>query len=150
MKINKHMTNYIEEIDSILHKAVTEKTFTLEIVEQIKELRKLPELVTEQNTKILELEKKNSDQHNIIAKLELDEANIKAREKAVAEKERAIELKEIEFKWKDNLLNEYKNVMTLVFRNQTIRQNKFGSVPVEVNGYVQSQSINETTETTID
>lgn len=144
------MENYKKEIDDILHKAVTEKTFTLEIVEQIKELRKLPELVEQKDDQIASLNK-------LVQELTLDKntllnqkTNVEVKEKTLNEKERALELKEVEFRWKDNLLSEYKNMMSLVFRNQTIRQNKFGSVPIERNGYIESSSMTENTETIID
>jgi predicted RNase H-like nuclease (RuvC/YqgF family) len=140
--------NYKEQIDHIIETALTEKTFTFEIIDEIKKLKELPPIVEELNKKVNELNSEKEQLKSELDTLKLMTESVKKREQDVLVKERTLELKEVENIWKDNLLNEYKNMMSLVFRNTTIRENKFGTVPVERNGYVESASTNENTDRT--
>jgi hypothetical protein len=110
----------------------------------------LPEIVEQKDDQIASLNKLVQDLTLDKNTLLNQKTNVEEKEKTLNKKEQLLELKEVEFKWKDNLFNEYKNMMSLIFRNQTIRQNKFGSVPLERNGYIETASMTENTETVID
>ena len=143
-------TDYTQQINNLIETVLTEKTFNLEIVEKIKELRELPAKVKELEEKEFELRSKLADVKKENEVLNLSASKVKERETAVVIKERELELKGVEMKWKDYLLDEYKSMMQMVFRNTTIRENRLGSVPVESNGYINTHPTNETIDRTAD
>lgn len=133
------MTNYNQEIDSIVEKAVTEKTFSLEIVDQIKQLKELPEKLEKAEERISELTKKNTElttnNNTLVAKAD----DVTNRELAVIQVEKKQEITNVENKWKEKMLYEYKEMMSLVFRNQAIKKSTCGVMPVSNvnNGYTE-------------
>ena len=135
--------DYKKDIDLIIEKALTEKTFTLEIIDEIKKLRELPDALEKAKTQIDVLLEEKTELLTKVGVFQAKEDEVKTREATLVKREREQELKEVEFKWKDYLLADYKNMMSLVFRNTTIRESRLGSVPVESNGYIQTQSTSE-------
>jgi uncharacterized protein (DUF3084 family) len=146
--------NYQQDINNIIEKALTEKTFTLEIIDEIKKLRELPEKLEQASVQIDSLLKERAELQALNSTLSSQKSNVEEREKAVALKERELEIKEIKSTFAETRLNDYKSMFDLVFRNTQVRENiyKSGTVPVESGGYVSdrntSSSVNvERTET---
>lgn len=143
------MTNYNQEVDSIVEKAVTEKTFSLEIIDQIKKLKELPKKLEEADERIEILTKENArltvDNTALVKKAD----DVVRREKAVAEKEQEQKIIDERNKGIVTRLQDNKDMMTLIFRNTTIRENRFGIVPIADNsGYFQQQSTSSNVDKT--
>jgi len=129
--------DYNKEINSIIERALTEKTFNLEIIEEIKKLRELPGMIEEANKRIEVLVKENTEIFSQLNVFKGKEADLVKREEEITKRERAQELTDVKNQSKDLILKEYKDVMNLVFRNTTVRENIYSNKQVQVsnNGY---------------
>ena len=139
--------NYQTDIIDILDKALVEKTFDLEIVTKIKQLK--DEHVTALE-RIKELEKERASYINIQSDLNRDlqqqkEALLvwRSKEKAIEEAEKGAEKLKYELQFQKDRGNEIKEMFMHVFRNPTIMRSKMTNVPVSQNGYISNQSGSE-------
>lgn len=141
--------DYNKEINTIIERALTEKTFNLEIIEEIKKLRELPEKLEEANKQLETIRLTNSTLTKELSELKNREIDVTAREKVIAEKEIEQRITDEKNKSKDIILKEYKDVMSLVFRNTTVRENLYNNKMVyhQSGGYPnqfnESESINK-------
>ena len=150
------MNTHSQKIDDIISEVITEKTFSLEIVEKIKSLRDdFGKEVTKNET----LEKTNADlisaNNNLgtqVSKLTAEVQTFKVRETSIAEKEKMLEKNEYELIFQKQRAEEIKQLFGIVFKNPTIRETVYrnSTVPVANNGYVQSMSGSENENKTVE
>lgn len=137
--------DYTKDINNIIEKVLTEKTFNLEIVEEIKKLREMPEKLAEADEQIKALTTKNQELNTEVIQMRAKAEEVNQREIDVEKREREQTIKDVENKAKDTLLKEYKDVMSLVFRNTTVRENLYNSKSVyrESGGYANQYNESE-------
>ena len=144
----------IKKIEEILDQALTEKTFSLDIINKIKELKdgfeaasKLTDslnLQLDDTRKTLDATRKDKD----VLALKLNAYENREKDIITKEKELAKNLYELDFQKKR--ADELKELVSLVFRNPRIVSSKSTSVPVAQNGYVSNQSGSEFETKTIE
>ena len=145
--------NYKDKIEEVITQALTEKTFSLEIIEKIKSLKdgfesaqeniKIQNLALESSNKTIEdLRLKNSE---LSTKVKLFED----REIAIASKEKVLEKTEYQLTFQTQRANEIKELFGTVFKNPTLQRSVFGTIPVMENGYLQQRNSNSTETETI-
>ena len=126
---------YTEKIQSIVEEALTEKTFSLEIITKIKalkddfdgvslELKLNKEALVQSNKFNTELMAKNEV-------LNTQNAGYKSREEALALKEKGAEKKEYELTYQTKRADEIKELFQIVFKNPVMQESvmKNGNVP---------------------
>ena len=131
--------DYKDKISDIVEEALTEKTFSLEIVTKIKTLKddfeKLTVTNEGQGRRITDLEMENKSIHAINEKLLAENNAYKAREDELEKKEKAADkvIYELEFQKKRG--DEIKELFGVVFKNPVVRETAYknGSVPVPGN-----------------
>lgn len=140
--------DYQVKIDEILTQAVTEKTFSLEIIEKIKSLRDAVNVMEVQS----KLDKKTTDDLNktlmdvrgnysdISIKLEA----YKKRETELATKEKVAERQDYALQFQKARADEIKEMFMHVFRNPTIVRSASHNrnTPIASNGYVSTWNEN--------
>jgi DNA gyrase/topoisomerase IV subunit A len=135
--------DYQKDIIDILDKALVEKTFDLEIVSKIKQLKdehvNALKSIESLSKQIVDKDKLYSD-----VRAELDKAlklneEYRAREREISKAEREAEKKDLEMKFQKERGNEIKEMFMHVFRNPSIVRNKTMNIPVASNGYVSTQ-----------
>lgn len=120
--------DYKEKIDGIINEAITEKSFSLEIIERIKSLRdgfETAQKRIEDLEKSLGLYQKSdtelrTEKKNLIIKVDAFEQ----REKSIGEKEAKLAMTEYELKFQKERAQEIKELFSAVFRNPVILRNK--------------------------
>lgn len=146
--------NYQEKISTIVEEALTEKTFSLEIITKIKALKDVFESVTNQN---VELEKQVTFFQGANATLSTENTKViaqneayKSREVELAKKEKEADKKEYELAFQTKRGNEIKELFGIVFKNPTtqsmILRNTSGQ---DLNGNYRSGNENETVTKTV-
>jgi NADH dehydrogenase/NADH:ubiquinone oxidoreductase subunit G len=149
------MSNSNDLLDAI-NRAVEGKVFSVEVLQNIAELRKS---VDEQAAKIKQfadtetlLRAENNALKDRVTALKTAENSVIEREKKVAvqELEQALLAKETELT--KTFKNELKEVVMAAFKNPTIKQEMFGneSQPGANGGYPQTLPVNKVTTTTQD
>jgi len=117
------MENYKIKIEEVLTQALTEKTFSLEIIEKIKSLKdgfEASQLLLKTNTEVID----NLNKQIIILRKDQESLNeYKKRESEIKDKENSLAKKDYELEFQKNRANEIKELMTIVFRNPTILEN---------------------------
>ncbi len=117
------MENYKTKIEEVLTQALTEKTFSLEIIEKIKSLKDGFEtsqlLIKNKDEQIVELKKTEVAYNEVCKKLE----EYRTREKEIKDKETALEKTLYELDFERKRANELKEVMMIAFRNPTLMEN---------------------------
>jgi len=140
------MEKYQQKIDEVLTQALTEKTFSLEIIEKIKSLKDGFEantkLVDELSERLKFTTKQNEELRTTISDTnsKLD-AYIK-RESEIKTKEIALDKTNYELDFQKNRANEIKELMMIVFKNPVVRSNVYR------NGNNGNDYVNETVSTT--
>lgn len=117
------MENYKTKIEEVLTQALTEKTFSLEIIEKIKSLKDGFEanqlLIKNKDEQIVELKKIEVAYNEVCKKLE----EYRKRENEIKDKENALAKTNYELEFQKNRANELKEVMMIAFRNPTLMEN---------------------------
>lgn len=141
--------DYKKTIEEVLMTAVTEKTFSLEIIEKIKSLKDgfdksqdiikdLRKLIDNRN-EMLDVFEKDRDA------LALKVASYEARESDIATKEKTFEKNTYELSFQKSRADEIKDLFKIVFRNPTVQSSVFESGNDGKGNYVNSNK-NTTTE----
>ena len=139
--------DYIEKINEVIESALTERTFSLEIIQKIKEIRE--ELAEFRETdkdqreriasQIVSIDSLNAELSDFKAKeteLKLMEVDLLKRGRIIFEKETRAEFQ----KEKADLIERLFNT---VFRNAEIRKDIFKTAHITNNGYSSTQPDNE-------
>lgn len=122
---------YIEKIEEVLTQALTEKTFSLEIIEKIKSLKDgfeaSEKLVDELQTRLEFITKQNIEiQGNLNTTTEKLNKYIE-REKIISEKEASLAKTNYELEFQTKRANEIKELMMIVFKNPVVRSSTFNN-----------------------
>jgi hypothetical protein len=150
--VMQNQNDLIEAINS----AVEAKVFSVEVLQNIAELRKS---VTEQVARLetyskneIELRSKCGALQDRVDAYARNEEAVSKREKDVASKELAQALMAKENELIKGFKSELKEVVMAAFKNPVIKQEMFGSEsqPGQNGGYPQSVPVNKTTTTTHD
>lgn len=121
--------DYQTQIEEVLTQAITEKTFSLEIIEKIKSLKDGFEankkLVDSLNERIESLVTNNKQ-----LSFDLNNARIKLdtylkREEEILKKEKELDRNNYELQFQKNRANEIKELMMIVFKNPIVRKSTF-------------------------
>jgi organic radical activating enzyme len=152
MKENK--IEYKKQIEEIIETALTEKTFSLEIIEKIKSLRDGFAEAIEKNKELEEDLRKLRAEHSVTVeklsktKLTLEECQIREAELVKREKEQ--DKKDYELEFQKKRAEEVKELFGIVFRNPTLKESvyKNTTVPISQNGYIQSATGSESEQKT--
>ena len=150
------MNEFQQKIEEIVSQAVTEKTFSLEIIEKIRSLKETSDAEikkTEQLTKINnEIVIRNDNLSREVRELTKKLTDFETRETEIAVKEKQLDRKDYELTFQINRANEIKELFSIVFKNPIIKEiaHRNSNVPVAVNGYVQQQSGSENEEKIIE
>ena len=150
------MNEFQQKIEEIVSQAVTEKTFSLEIIEKIRSLKETSDAEikkTEQLTKINdEIRIRNVNLDSEVRELTKKLTDFETRETEIAVKEKQLDRKDYELTFQINRANEIKELFSIVFKNPIIKEiaHRNSNVPVAVNGYVQQQSGSENEEKIIE
>lgn len=151
--------DYRKKIDEVIDQALTEKTFSLEIIEKIKSLRDGFQTALE---KIDILEKNGIHDAKIIIDLRQDKEaltkkvnDFTSREGALAEKEKQQDKSAYELDFQRKRAEEIKELVSLVFRNSILKETSWKSQNIPVpngSGYhnMANGSENETKESKIE
>lgn len=129
--IGEYMEKYQEKIEEVLTQALTEKTFSLEIIEKIKslkdgfqanellleELHKRLEFVTKENVELKDNLSKTTDKLNKYIE----------REETIKTKESNQKKTEYELEFQKARANEIKELMMIVFKNPVVRSSTFNN-----------------------
>ncbi len=146
--------DYKKEIDAIIETALAEKTFNLDIIDEIKKLKDLAvELeevradLTEKNTLVSNLRDELADQKSALETSEGELASLREREEKLREKELRAE-------FADTRLADYKEMVGLVFRNPVLKEQTFrhSNVQRESGGCIMSypEDENSTVERSVE
>jgi len=145
------MKNYLEEVDKVIESALIEKTFNLDIIGKIKELR--DELLRLQESNEI-LKKDIDEKNNLITGLNnrnnslSDECEkFKTREKLLNESEKELYKKEQTALNESSKLTLVVDLFKIVFRNTEVRSEMFKNDPIIVNGYSQGSASGSETKT---
>lgn len=145
-----------EEVNKLIEKALVEKTFSLEIVEQIKKMRddyiSMEASLKSSKENNDNLFKRNQELETENTTLKARDVNVSSREKVVKEKEDKQALEELKLQNAIESKKEIKELFGIVFKNPVVRSNvyKNTSVPVAQNGYVSNLSGSESENSTIE
>ena len=147
--------DYKDQIDQIITQALTDKTFSLEVIEKIRELKINVENLQSQNKELeksLVATKEARDGYqNKLLQTEKTLAEYKEREEAMYKAEKASDKLNYELEFQKQRANEIKELVGLVFRNPVLKRSEHGNRPiVDNNNYVQSGSMNSETMETIE
>lgn len=147
--------NYTQQIEEIIQSAMTEKTFSLEIIGRIKDLKDGFDVATK---KIEELEdtitRKEQIYFDLLARHDDDVETLKTyqeREKTLCERESKMERMEYVSEYQEKRANEIKELFGIVFRNSEVKRSIYSNTNVPVptgNGCVSTYSGNESREET--
>ena len=142
-----------EKLTTLIDEIVHEKTFSLEAVNAVTNLRDTAEAL-ESQVRILTKKNKTNEEnakiHEIrVSKLRNEVEDWKKREADLIVREMKILNLELGTAVSNAKAETYKECVSLIFRNETVRKEMFGSIPVSIDGgYPTVQSTNETiTET---
>ena len=147
--------NYQDKISTIVEEALTEKTFNLEIITKIKALKDDFETVTKENE---DLEKQVTFFQNANDVLSVENTQViaentayKAREDALATKEKAADKQAYELEFQTKRAVEIRELFGIVFRNPTVQTSVMRNTqkPVENGSCLNYVSESETTTETI-
>ncbi len=139
-----------QKIEEIINEAVTEKTFSLEIIAKIQDLKEEFNALTRQSEIDLENAKESRKQiENLTIKLSekstlLSAYELREEELTTWEKERAV--KDVELKFQTSRANEIKELFGIVFRNPIVRETVYRNTAGNSNNNWNPE--NETTEKT--
>lgn len=145
--------DYNKEINSIIERALTEKTFNLEIIEEIKKLRELPEALEVASKQIETLLKEKSELTTKVTSLEVNEASVNERELAVATREQELTILELKAEFNKTRADEIKEMFGIVFKNPVLKENVYKSSQVQVkdnSGYSTSMPESENVQKTVE
>lgn len=147
--------NYQDKISTIVEEALTEKTFSLDIITKIKELKDDFAELTVQNDLVTkekdEIAKERNELSTRNTALVAQNTDYKNREVALAQKEREAEKKEYELTYQTKRGDEIKELFGIVFKNPTLQTAVYRNTqkPLASGEYMNSVSENETTTETI-
>ena len=152
------------QIDAIINQAVAEKTFSLEVINQIKELKEdfesaqkdVENLQKKLDKKIEEIDKLNSERAEAaenITKLQTKIDEFEANIKAIEERERKVEKVEWDACFQKQRADEIKQIFEFTLRSPMIRRSISESAQVPVStrdGYASTVSTNRTVTETVE
>ena len=143
--------SYQEDIQKILDQALTEKTFSLDVIDRIKALRDAVVSQEAQNKQLLErvktLEEDSRDWRDKYTSSVAVSTEWMKRSESVLEREKTADRMNYELEFQKKRADEIKEIVSLVFRNPVLKSQSYGNVPMrDNNGYISSQSTNESTE----
>lgn len=125
------MEKYQQKIDEVLTQVLTEKTFSLEIIEKIKSLKDGFEANTELVNELDERLKFTTKQNEEL-RTNLSDTNSKLdayikRESEIKTKEIALDKTNYELDFQKKRADEIKELMMIVFKNPVVRSNVYKS-----------------------
>lgn len=125
------MENYKQKIEEVLTQALTEKTFSLEIIEKIKSLKDgfeaSTKLVDELNNRLEFYSKENNELKDNLSKTTEKLDKYIKREEVIKDKESALKKTEYELEFQTKRANEIKELMMIVFKNPVVRSSTFNN-----------------------
>ena len=139
----------IKLIDELIH----EKTFSLDAVEAVKNMRDIAQGLEKRNKELKKdalthLAKVNEYEDRITVLRSKDEDWREREAKLIKHENKAEELR-LSNAVSNAKAETYKECVSLIFRNETLRREMLGSIPVTDNtGYVMNHSTNETVSET--
>lgn len=149
--------NYQEKISSIVEEALTEKTFSLEIITKIKQLKDDFDVLVASSEvskkRIIELETENKSLHSINDRITEENKTWQLRENQIIEAEKVADKKTYELSFQTKRAEEIKELFGIVFKNPVVRETAYknGNIPVaNGNGYPTTMSSTESETKTID
>ncbi len=123
------MEKYKEKIEEVLTQALTEKTFSLEIIEKIKSLRdgfiQNENIIKQQIIKIEELSKQNSEITSYNIKLQNIVESYETREKDLEQKEKKSDKVLYELDFQKKRADEIRELFQIVFKNPVVRETAY-------------------------
>jgi len=147
------MEDYTKKIEEIVTEATTQKTFSLEVLGKIKDLKDGFDYLVkedEHNREIIENYRITQDKSRMeILKLSEENLGLKAKEADVIKREKKQDINDLTLKNLEEQRNLILRMFETVFKNPTIQRSRFGSVPVVGNGYVNNGSTSETETETV-
>ena len=148
------MEDYTKKIEEIITEATTQKTFSLEVLGKIKELKDgFDYLVEEEKLNVAAIQNFRTEQGMLkleVSKLLEENLGLKAKEANVIEREKKQDLNDLTLKHLEEQRNLVLRMFETVFKNPTIQRSRFGSVPVGgQNGYVNNGNTSETETETV-
>lgn len=147
--------NYQEKISTIVEEALTEKTFSLDIITKIKELKDdFAKLLEENKTLVnrnIDMGVRNEELSKMNTQLVNKNIEYSAREEVLTQKEKEADKKEYELAFQTKRGDEIKELFGIVFKNPTLQTAVYRNTqkPVESGSYLNSVNENETTTETI-
>ena len=148
------MSTTMQEINSLIDNMVEQKTFSLDVLNQITELRNKAQKLQLDNERLEQrLEARRKENEELMVKVSKYESEI---ETVRAERANQLKLQEqakldaLELRLVREHKNEIKDVVLTAFRNPTIKHNSFGTIPVAVPnmGHIQHECM--TSNTTVE
>lgn len=122
---------YQAKIEEVITQALTEKTFSLEIIEKIKSLKdgfEANEKLVEELNKRLEFITKENNEVKSNLNITIEKLNkYIERENAIKEKETALAKTNYELEFQTKRANEIKELMMIVFKNPVVRSSTFNN-----------------------
>lgn len=147
--------DYQKQIDQIVQEAVTSKTFSLEIIDKIKELKsafaKAQEDIKLKDEMIVSKSKLLNEFNDEVVRLKKVETEYNKRKAELVIEEKKAEKLNYELVFQKERANEIKELFSLVFRNPVILKNKMVGHAVsnsQGGGYTTSTNDTETESTT--
>jgi len=138
----------MEKLNQIIESMVAEKSLSLEVFQQLKEVKEQSDLIAKENTALREA---SIVTQNTISKLQDDiiklnhrnaewakrEEELVTREKAILDSEHQLALKDKDVEKAQAVSNNIKEIVGIVFKNPTLRTGimKSTSEPVGVDQY---------------
>ena len=120
--------DYQKKVSDIIELALTEKTFSLEVINKIKQLRddviSLSNMNEQANKTIEDLRKEKIETNNLLEKATNRLANIETRETELVKKEKEQEKLRYELGFQKQRADEIKSLFDTVFRNPVILRSK--------------------------
>lgn len=125
--------DYQKKVSEIIELALTEKTFSLEVIDKIKSLRddviSLSEKLEQANKTIEDLRKEKTEINFLLNKANEKLSNIDTRETELIKKEKEQEKLRYELSFQQQRANEIKELFSTVFRNPVILKSATKQTP---------------------
>lgn len=145
------MPDFLKKVNDVIEEALTEKTFNLEIVGKIKEIRDEITRLQGENERLV---KDQKDKGDLIVALNNRNNQLSEREQGFDKREEALYASEKELYKKEQTaanetakLNLAVDLFKTVFRNTEVRSEMFKNEPIINNGYSQGTASGSETKT---
>ena len=144
------MEKYQKKIDEVLTQALTEKTFSLEIIEKIKSLKDGFEsnlkLTDELNNRIDFYVKQITEKDKTIEEQQVKIKSFMEREDKIIEAEKTANKNKYELEFQKKRADEIKEIMGIVFKNPIVRETAYKNYSDYGSGKSENSSVEKTAE----